>query len=95
MLECLRETLVKTYIGAIALGYLLAHCVLQFAGIFTTPVGKWITRREYGDLLQHPPSSGLYWLDAGSEAVGFLVLLLVWYLLVRWLYYKPITAPSE
>jgi hypothetical protein len=57
MLERLRETLVQTYVGAIGLGYLLAHCVMHLAGVVTTPLGKWITRREYGDLLQRPPVS--------------------------------------
>ena len=38
MLERLRQTLVESYVGAVALGWLLAGGLMDFVGIFSPPV---------------------------------------------------------
>jgi len=82
--------LVESYVGAIGLGYLLAQTVLYFVGIFTAPIAKWLGRREYGRLIEHPSGSVVFSLqDAVPDLVGFFVLLLVWFCLIRWLYFSP------
>lgn len=91
MLERWKKTLVETYIGAIALGYLLAQAILQFANAFVSPLQLWAARNE---LVRVAPdnyrSNGtLLSLYALSHLADFLLLLLVWYLLFRWLYLKP------
>ena len=50
MFERLRRTLVETFVGAIALGYLLAQGILHFANIFTSPVTGWVARNEYREM---------------------------------------------
>src|SRR6185437_5096899 len=42
MFERLKRTLVESYVGAIALGYLLAQVILHFVEIFASPVAVWV-----------------------------------------------------
>lgn len=91
MLERLKRSLVESFVGAIALGYLLAQCILHFANIFTSPLASWITRNEYRELISRTSSSQAFsFRDALPELVRFFFLSLVWYVLFRWLYYKPL-----
>jgi hypothetical protein len=96
MFERLRRTLVETFVGAIALGYLLAQGILHFVNIFTSPVTGWVTRNEYREMMPRTASSaGLPLRLALPELIRFSLLLLVWYLLLRWLYFKPLKDSSE
>lgn len=101
MFERLRQTLVQSYVGAIALGYLLAQDVILLVGAFSSPVAVWAARRETARLLPMlstprpqgapQPTQALRFPfeDGLSSLLGFLVLLLIWYLLFRWLYFRP------
>lgn len=90
MLRRLKRTLVESFVGAIALGYLLAQTVLHFVNIFASPVVGWVSRKQYGGLAPKDfDLPGFSFQDALPELARFLVLLLVWYVLVRWLYFKP------
>ena len=90
MLDNLKRALVESYVGAIALGYLLARSILHFVNIFASPVMGWVTRNEYREmmpnmsLLSHSPLE-----YAVPELVRFALLLAIWYVLLRWLYLKP------
>lgn len=91
MLKRIKRALVESFVGAIALGYLLAQTILHFVNIFASPVVGWISRMQYGGLApkdSHLP--GFSFKDALPEVTRFAVLLLVWYVLVRWLYFKPV-----
>ena len=91
MLRRLKRVLVESFVGAIALGYLLAQTLLHFANIFATPIAGWISRKKYRGLM--PGTSdlpGFSLQDALPELARFIVLALVWYVLVWWLYFKPI-----
>jgi hypothetical protein len=95
MLNRLRKVLVESFVGAIALGWMLAGIVTHFVSIFATPVANWIGRSEYRDVLRtgNYPTAGFSLQDALPEVIRFIVLLIVWYVLVRWLYFQPI-APA-
>jgi hypothetical protein len=96
MFDRLKRTVVESYVGAIALGYLLAECVLHFVNIFASPVAGWISRTEYRNILQKGGElAGFSFRDALPELVRFLVALLVWYVLLRWLYFKPLKAEVQ
>jgi hypothetical protein len=96
MFERLRRTLVETFVGAIALGYLLAQGILHFVNIFTSPVTGWVTRNEYREMMPRTASSaGFPFQLALPELIRFFLLLLVWYVLLRWLYFKPIKNESS
>lgn len=87
MLEKLKRALVESFVGTIALGYLLAQAVLHFVSIFASPVVGWVTRIEYREMI--PASTSLSFLDALPEVIRFFFLLLIWIVLLRWLYFNP------
>lgn len=91
MLDWLKRTMVESYMGAIALGYLFAQIVLHFVGVFASPVAAWVARDEYRQFAPRTPPSAEFVLEfALPELVRFTLLLLVWYFLLRWLYFKPV-----
>jgi hypothetical protein len=95
MLDWLKRTMVESYMGAIALGYLFAQIVLHFVGIFASPVVSWVARDEYRQLAPRTPPSAEFVLEfALPELARFTLLLLVWYFLLRWLYFKPHSIES-
>ena len=99
MLKRLKRALVESYIGAIALGWLLADDIMQFANIFATPIQEWAARHEYSNLIAKAPApaaSGLPLEFAEPAVVRFLLILAIWYGLVRWLYFdSPSKQASE
>ena len=88
MLERLRKVLVESFVGAIALGWVFSQSILHFAYIFSAPVAGWVARREYQGMLNRP-TTGFSLQEALPELVKSISLLLIGYLLLRWLYYKP------
>jgi hypothetical protein len=102
VLERLRRTLVESLIGAIALGVLLAVDILRFVNVFVSPVEAWVRRSELPEFMGHTQASvGFPFRVALPEVGSFLLLLIVWYLLFRWLYFKPfetgdqVTLPNQ
>jgi hypothetical protein len=93
MFERLKRALVDSFVGAIALGYLLAQSILHFVNIFASPIAGWVSRNNYRGILPGGGASiaGFSLKDALPDLSSFVVLVLVWYLLVRWLY---ITSPK-
>jgi hypothetical protein len=95
MLNRLRAVLVNSFVGAIGLGWLFAQGVLHFAYVFSAPIASWLTRREYRGIADRPNFSTAFSLqDALPELVRSFSLLLVAYLLLRWLYFKPIESQT-
>jgi hypothetical protein len=90
MLDRLKRALVDSYVGAVGLGYLLSQCVGHFVNIFAMPVVQWVARDQYHEIV--PRSSGLSPKDALPDLVKFVVMLLVWLVLLRWLYFA---GPQE
>ncbi|HEY1472431.1 MAG TPA: hypothetical protein VGF61_25565 [Candidatus Acidoferrum sp.] len=91
MLDRLKSALVDSYVGAVALGYMLAQCVLHFANVFAYPIAGWITRDQYKDVVTHgTPMVGFTFRDGLPELVRFALLLAVWFVLLRWLYLTPL-----
>ncbi len=96
MFERLKRAIVESYVGAIALGYLLAQCILHFVNIFAAPIGGWVSRTEYRDIAPRTASlAGFSFNDALPELVRFFFLLLVWYALFHWLYFKPLKKEAS
>ena len=81
MFDRLKRVLVKSFIGTIALGYLLAQAILYFVSIFPSLAAGWVAG---GTAFA---ASRLE--TALRQAVAFVVLLLIWYGLLRWLYFSP------
>jgi len=91
MFERLKRALVESYVGAIALGYALSQCILHFVNIFASPVVGWIERNELRDVVPGGAKLARFSLaDALPDLARFVFLILVWYLLLRWLYFAPV-----
>lgn len=96
MFERLKRALVESFVGAIALGYLFAQGILHFVNIFTSPVAGWVARKEYREFIPRTTASAGFSLqDALPELIRFFLLLLVWYVLLRWLYFKPLKKETS
>jgi predicted Kef-type K+ transport protein len=93
MLERLKRALLDSYIGAIALGWVLAQDIMHFVGIFSAPVASWVSQNTYREMTQKTNGlAGFPFQDALPELVRAFLLLMVWSILIRWLYftsYKP------
>jgi hypothetical protein len=95
MCKRLKKVLVESYVGAIALGWVFAEGVSRFTNIFTQPISNWLARSEFRGIPQNSASSsGILLRDAAPGLVGAIVILFVWYLLMRWLYFKPFEKES-
>ncbi|HKI13103.1 MAG TPA: hypothetical protein VKA02_13375 [Candidatus Acidoferrum sp.] len=96
MFERLKRALVESFVGAIALGYLLAQCILHFVNIFASPVAGWVARNEYRQIMSGDVAFAAFsFRDALPDLAKFLFLLFVWYLLVRWLYFTPLKKETS
>jgi hypothetical protein len=93
MFDRLKRSLVESFVGALALGWLFAWAILDFASIFSAPVTNWITRSEYRTTPGSVPAELLF-RDALPYLVSSFVLFLIGYLLLRWLYFKPRTEST-
>ena len=90
MLNRMKKSLVESFVGAIALGYLLAQGIMHFAYIFSAPLARWMMRDEYRRFGEHVTTSASFlFKDAGIELARSFFLFLIWYILLRWLYLKP------
>ena len=91
MVDRLKRVLVESFIGAIALGYVLAEIILYFVSVFTSPVSAWAARGLYRGLVPGTTAfSGSPMRASLAPAIAFVLLLSVWYLLLRWLYFTPL-----
>jgi hypothetical protein len=93
LLDRLKRVLVESFVGAICLGFLFAQGFLHLAYIFATPIASWISRKEYRALSNTAPefSTKFHLEDAVPELARAIFLLLLGYILLRWLYFKPVT----
>ena len=87
MLERLKRALVESFVGAIALGWLFAQAIGHLANILAAPVASWISRKEYQGVLKGASIGTAFSMQDGlPELIRFVGLMVVGYLLLRWLY---------
>src|SRR6266576_4808003 len=90
MFEQLRRILVSSFVGSIALGWVFAQGILHFAYVFSAPVVGWLMRREYPGVMERTATHvGFSLSDAIPELARSFSLLIMGYLLLQWLYYRP------
>jgi len=91
MIDRLKRALVDSFVGAIALGYLLASAIIHSSNIFAAPVGRWIARKQYQAMLPGATlPQRLSAQEALPELIRFCLLIGAWYLLLRWLYFRAV-----
>jgi hypothetical protein len=89
MLERMKKSLVDSFVGAIALGWVFAQAVVHFAYSLAAPISSWLSRNQYRDMFHRTDlPTGFRLTDAVPELMKSLALLLLGYLLLRWLYRK-------
>jgi hypothetical protein len=91
MLKRMKKALVTSFVGAIAVGWVFAQGILHFAYAFSAPLADWLRRREYQMFTAATTTQrGFFFQEALLELVRSLSLLIFGYLLLRWLYFKPL-----
>lgn len=96
MFKRLKRLLVQSYIGAIALGILLADAIVAFTNIFVAPLVVWTVDSGFGGISRGSRSSrGLPLEQSLAPLARFFVLILIWYFLLRWLYSEPLEGSAE
>ena len=97
MLHRLKTALVDSYVGAIALGYLLGEGVEEIATVITAPFSKWVALKELRRLSpQSTPDAGFNLQASLPHLAHGVFYILIALALLRWLYYPAkVKAPSE
>lgn len=95
MIERLKRALTESYIGAIALGWLLAQDIMQLVDALAAPLGEWTAHREYPKLTEIAGGTGGSFEQSLPGLVRFLLILVIWYALVWWLYFRPSGAKAS
>jgi hypothetical protein len=94
MFDRLKRSLVESFIGALALGWLFAWAILDFVSIFSAPITDWVARSEYHTMQPAVPA-GLLLRDSLPYLLSSAVLFLIGYILLRWLYFTPLTESDS
>ncbi|HEV2491059.1 MAG TPA: hypothetical protein VGT03_14735 [Candidatus Acidoferrales bacterium] len=89
MLDKLKRALVESYIGAIALGYVLAQAILYFMLTIVSPFTAWLSHAYFKDVPSRPTPADLPFYNALVDLASFVSLTLLWFVLMYWLYVKP------
>src|ERR1035437_8126808 len=84
----LKKALVDSYVGAIALGYLLAEGAQQIIFVFTAPFSQWVAQKEFQWMIpQSAHESGLSIRSSLPHLVHGIFFIFIGLALLRWLYY--------
>jgi multisubunit Na+/H+ antiporter MnhB subunit len=89
----IREVLLNEYIGAIAIGFILAQVVAGIVSTVVTPIAfYWESRRRPANAFE---SRAFSWESLLVPLVSVVLYLLAAYLLVHWLYLRPVEETVE
>lgn len=91
MPDRIKPALVDSYVGVIAVGWLFAEGIARLVTSFTTPLAEWMRER----MLRQPtpgyrPTPHFPFQIMIPQSITALLLLLIGYLLLRWLYFAPL-----
>ncbi len=96
MFRRLRKALVQSFVGAIGVGLVLAYGISAFGTAISAPFWNWVASKEYcGNSNAPQMTAGFPFKTAVPGLVQCFLLLLVGYVLLRWLYYKPIDDDKQ
>jgi hypothetical protein len=93
----LKTALVDSYVGAIALGYLLGEGAEQVAMVITAPFSEWAALKELHRVSpQSTPDPGFSLQTSLSPLFHGVFFVFIGLALLRWLYYPAkVKVPSE
>ncbi len=88
----IREVLKNEYIGAVAIGVVIAFSIISFIStVLQTVIVYWESRHRASSVFA--PSVEFPWVNLIAGIAPVVLYLLVAYILMRWLYYRP-DAPA-
>lgn len=98
MLERVKNALIDSFVGAIAVAWLFAEGIMSVVGSFTSPLTRWLLDRmrwrespTFSHAFGSPPQFPFEM--AIPQLIGAVLLLVLAYLLFRWLYLGPPEKP--
>jgi hypothetical protein len=95
MLERIKRALLESYVGAIALGYLIGYGFIHLANVFTDPVTQWVVQIIFPAMrLNSGSGMDVYLKSALQQLLAAAFPLLLGYVLLRWLYFRPKGSPA-
>lgn len=95
MSDRIKQAIVKSHVGAVGLGYLLAQIILNFVSIFVSPVAGWVSERVYRNITSAAPAQqGIPYYQSFPDLVRFVLLSVLFYALMRWLYFPEVTPET-
>src|SRR5690242_4669264 len=102
MFSRLKMKLVESFVGVIALGWLLAQGLIHLAYIVIAPFNTWFVQNQFRGMRSTDGSTlsaNFSIVNAVPELLRAFGLLLLWYLLFYWLYMRPMAkrtaTPSD
>lgn len=90
MFKRLKQALVSSYVGAIAVAWIFAQGILHLAYVFSAPISSWVARNEYRGMMEQSTVKGFALRDGVPDLVRSIALLVMGYLLLRWLYFRRV-----
>ena len=93
MLERVKELLVESFVGAIALGLLLSNAIARLTNGLTMPLTDWLVRIQFQGFPNRPPQP-LTLRQGWPELIRAFVLFVIWCALFYWLYFKRVPEES-
>jgi hypothetical protein len=97
MFKKARKALVESFVGAIALGCVFAYGVFNLVDAVSVPFANWssvlYTVSVIGPGAVRPPAARFPWVIVAMPVYRGVGLLVIGYLLLRWLYY-PAKQPA-
>ena len=88
-----KELLVDSFVGAIALGLLLSNAIVRLANGLTMPVTNWLVRTQFQGFT-NPPPQPFSLREGGPELIRAFVLFVIWCALLYSLYFKRVPEES-
>jgi|ERR1017187_2108946 hypothetical protein len=97
MFRRLKTALVDSYVGAIALGYLLAEGTEHIINVFTAPFSEWVALKELHRITPQSVSEpGLSIRSSLPHLVHGFFYVFIGLALLHWLYYPAkVKVPKE
>lgn len=95
MLRRLKRALKTSYVGPIALGYMLAEVILYFVNAFASPFASLVSQTIYQRVQPgQPRTTGILYIAAAPDAIRFVLTLVIWFAFFYWLYLTPEEIPG-
>ena len=92
----IREVFRNEYIGAVAIGFLLAQVIGGIVSLMMRPVDFYLERAAAPrSVFGRADTQSFPWPSLIGPAIDLLLLLLASFLLLRWLYLNPRRQPAS